>query len=832
MRFSQLPWIVVLCWAPSGLVVGSDPDPDQAPAVAPAPSVLAQALAGPLQSIEGIVFAARLPYDDPHWYANIGYFCDDEHKKAYAGNGKPDIGKLCLLDVRSRQVQTLFENPGGSVRDPEVHYDAQKVLFSHRPAGTDHYHLCEINLDGTGYRQLTSGPFDDYEPAYLPDGGIVFVSTRCQCWVNCWMTQVGVLYRCDADGGNIQRLSHNPEHDNTPSVLPDGRILYTRWEYVDRSQVEFHHLWTISPDGSGEMAYYGNMHPGIVMIDARPIPNSRQVLVNFSPGHGVTDHQGHVAIVSPAEGPDSLPMARQLTNNWPLFKDPYPLAADCFLVAQENRILVMDGSGRTELLHEEPLPGLVHEARPVLVRSRERVIAPRIRPEQPTGRLVLADVYRGRNMEGVARGEVKKLLVLELLPKQVNFSGGPDLVSWLGTFALERVLGTVPVEPDGSACFEVPACRPVFFVALDQHDRSVQRMHSFVSVMPGETTSCIGCHEPRSQSPEPVTEPLLLALQRPPSVIEPFDGQPDVVDFPRDIQPILDQHCVACHHYQQRDGGVLLTGDLGPQWSHSYFHLFAHLQVGDGRNGLGNYPPRSIGSSASPLLDKLEPSHYEVRVSPDQWRTVWLWIESGAPYAGSYAGLRNAEEQALDSRAAARVFRDGVDVFQQRCAACHALGQMQNETGRPIPFNPNVANNARGLSRRIGVHERVVLENDPLTKFSWNILVNMTRPQYSPLLLGPLARSAGGWESCGAVFADAQDPGYRRLLEAIERGKEEADVRPRYGTPAFRPNRQYIRELKRYGVLAADFDPHASPIDVFEADQRYWRSFWYTPADQ
>ncbi len=145
---------------------------------------------------------------------------------------------------------------------------------------------------------------------------------------------------------------------------------------------------------------------------------------------------------------------------------------------------------------------------------------------------------------------------------------------------------------------------------------SVQRMHSFVSVMPGETTSCVGCHEPRSQSPPSPTQPLLQALQRPPSRIQPFAGLPDVVDFPRDIQPILDRHCVECHNYQRRDGGVLLTGDLGPQWSHSFFHLFAHLQVGDGRNGLGNYPPRSIGSAASPLLQKLDKSHYDVQVTP------------------------------------------------------------------------------------------------------------------------------------------------------------------------------------------------------------------------
>ena len=136
------------------------------------------------------------------------------------------------------------------------------------------------------HKQLTFGEFDDYEPCYLPDGGIVFVSTRCQCWVSCWKTQVGVLYRCDGDGRNIQRLSHNIEHDNTPWVLPDGRVMYMRWEYVDRSRVSFHHLWTANPDGTGQMVYYGNMHPGTLMIDAKPIPRSEKVVAIFSPNHG------------------------------------------------------------------------------------------------------------------------------------------------------------------------------------------------------------------------------------------------------------------------------------------------------------------------------------------------------------------------------------------------------------------------------------------------------------------------------------------------------------------------------------------------------------------
>ncbi len=798
-----------------------------ADATPPPKTLLARMLDGPLRDVQEVVFAVRLGYEDPHWYANIGYFCDDENHKAYAGNGKPDVGRLCKLNVRSGEVSTLLDGQGGSIRDPDVHYDAQKAIFSYRQVDSDFYHLYEINLDGSGLRQLTSGNFDDYEPCYLPDGGIVFVSTRCQCWVNCWMTQVGVLYRCDGDGSNITRISHNAEHDNTPSVLPDGRILYTRWEYVDRSQVEFHHLWTMNPDGSGEMVYYGNMHPGIVMIDARPIPDTRDVIANFSPGHGINDHQGRVAIVAQTEGPDAQPAARQINNKGPWIKDPYALTRDCFVVAQENRILLMDEAGRTEVLYQEPGPGLIHEPRPVYVRPREKIIASRVRGEEATGKLVLANVYHGRKMEGVKPGEIKQLLVLELLPKQVNFSGGPDLVSWLGTFSLERVLGTVPVEDDGSAYFEVPACRPVFFVALDENDRSVKRMHSFVSVMPGETTSCVGCHESRTESPR--QRAPLEALRRPPSKIRAFAGLKDVVDFPHDIQPILDRHCVECHNYQRRDGGILLTGDLGVTWSHSFFHLFAFRQVADGRNGLGNDEPRTLGSAASPLLDKLDKSHYDVQVTEDEWRTVWMWIEAGAPYAGSYAGLRNAEEQQMEGKAAGRGLWGNAAVLKRRCVDCHAIGEADNETGRAIPFSPDMSKNKRGVTRRTGNYERLVIEDDPLRKFGWNNLVNLSRPEFSPIILGPLAKEAGGWGSCGSVFADTDDPDYQHMLATIRLSKEESDQRPRYGTPGFRPNRQYIREMKKYGVLPADFDPAASPIDIFATDQAYWRTYWHSP---
>ena len=227
----------------------------------------------------------------------------------------------------------LFDAQGGSVRDPQVALRRPEgPLLLPQGAARDYYHLYEIDIDGSGLRQITAGEFDDYEPAYLPDGGIVFVSTRCRCWVNCWMTQVGVLHRCDGDGGNIRRISSNVEHDNTPWVMPDGRILYTRWEYVDRSQVEFHHLWTMNPDGTGQTIFFGNMHPGIVMIDAKPIPGTQQVVASFSPGHGVNEHEGHRHDRLAGSGARrSVRVPQAAAQAAVRSRDPYPLSADCFL---------------------------------------------------------------------------------------------------------------------------------------------------------------------------------------------------------------------------------------------------------------------------------------------------------------------------------------------------------------------------------------------------------------------------------------------------------------------------------------------------------------------
>ena len=616
------------------------------------------------ETLDEVVFATRAYGPDGHYYANFGYYCFDPEQKVYSQGG----GGLWRLNLRTGQLTALLQDDDGGVRDPQVDYDARKVLFSYRKGGSHHYHLYEINLDGSQLRQLTDGPYDDIEPTYLPDGDIVFCSTRCNRWVMCWKAPVAILYRCDAEGGNVEMLSSNTSTENTPAVLPDGRILYTRWEYVERSQLAYHHLWTMNADGTGQMTFFGNMHPtgmhynirervgrevryenvpgDVAMLDAKPIPGTRKVVSIFSPGHGRREHKGFVTVVDPRRGPDHQPSARRIHPGG-AWRDPYPVAADRFLVARANELHLMDIEGNTRLLHRlagDPPAMMLHEPSPVRPRSRERRFPARTDPAQPTGRLILSDVTVGRNMEGVERGEIRKLLVLEQLPGPFHNSPGFDGISLWGTFSLHRILGTVPVEPDGSAFFEVPAMRSLFFVALDENDLAVKKMQSFVTVQPGETTSCVGCHEPRTLAPANPGRAVLTALRRPPSPIAPIAGMPEIVDFRRHVQPILDRHCIGCHNARDRAGELSLEAGPGMP-SHgrgrvfsSYVNLVRRLGfVADGRNAHGNRPPRTMGSSASKLMTRIDGSHNDVAVSEDEAALIRLWLDSGAAANGTYA---------------------------------------------------------------------------------------------------------------------------------------------------------------------------------------------------
>jgi hypothetical protein len=499
-------------------------------------------------------------------------------------------------------------------------------------------------------------------------------------------------------------------------------------------------------------------------------------------------------------------------------------------------VLLLDAHGiASELYHvspEEDAAGLhCHEPRPVIRRQRERIIPTRKDKSQATGRLILADVYEGRNMTDVERGEIKKLLVIESLPKPINYTGGMDPLTYGGSFTLERVLGTVPVEPDGSAFVELPALRALFFVALDEDELSVKRMQSFLTVQPGEVTSCVGCHEQRTQTL--VTDTNLMALDRGPSTIQPITDCPDVFDFPRDIQPILDQLCVDCHGYEETDRGgpyagrVVLTGDHGPMFSHAYFTMTVRQLFTDSRNqAKSNFSPRTLGSSASRILKMIDGSHYGVQATEHQKKMLRLWIEVGAPYPGTYAALGcgsiggYAQNQLVNTDFDWPTTKAGAQVIQQRCASCHTKNDVL----------PKSLSDERGVSFwRFDI-------KDPRLKLSRHIVFNLTHPAQSLLLLAPLAKDSGGFELCqdaqgkpSPIFQDTNDEDYQKLLAMVTAGKQKLDEITRFDMSGFQPRPQYLREMRQYGVLHPNH-PDDAPVDPYELDQRYWSSLWHQPA--
>ena len=790
-----------------------------------------RALAGPMAGCDEIIFAQRESRTD-HWYGNFGHYSDG-HQGHYAPPSTPksvdyykyafgDGGRLCRFNLRTRKLTVLLDDPEGGVRDPNVHYDGQKILFSYRKGGTTTYHLYEINVDGSNLRQLTDGPDNDIEPVYTPDGSIVFCSSRCHRYVPCWKTQVATLYRCNSDGTDVRMLSNNAEQENTPWMLPDGRVLYMRWEYVDRNQLLYHHLWSINPDGTGVMVYFGNQYPGYVMIDAKPIPGTDKIVASFSPGHGRGEHMGYVTTVDPDRGPDDMDMAHRVSEQ--KFRDPYPLDEDLFLVADDKGIHFLTEEGRTESIYRPEQPGArwqCHEPRPLRTRSREAVIRNRYVSENPTGHLVLSDIYEGRNMEGVEPGEIKKLLVLEQLPKPVNFSGGSEPLSLGGTFTLQRVLGTVPVEPDGSAYLEVPALRSLFFVALDENEMSVKRMQSFVTVQPGETTSCVGCHEQRTRAPHPRDNYVLEAMSRPPSRIQPYENLPDVLDFARDVQPILNQHCVECHNHDRTETNINLSGDRTPIYTTAYWTMFSKSLVVDGRNKYGNKPPRVIGTSASRLMSFLDASHYDVDLSDQQRYTIRTWIDSGAAFSGTYACLGTGMAPVDYPE----------EVFMNRCAECHKATKKSYRNVKKDAFYFQFGNQEPPQPLLEKIDDIILIRHLAYFQLGesslYQSMCNLDHPEKSLFLRAPLAKSAGGLGLCqGPVFKNKQDPDYLAILARIEDASRRLQQEKRFDMPGFRPNRYYVREMQAYGILPKNLAPDA-PIDPYATDQAYWRTFQF-----
>jgi hypothetical protein len=325
----------------------------------------------------------------------------------------------------------------------------------------------------------------------------------------------------------------------------------------------------------------------------------------------------------------------------------------------------------------------------------------------------------------------------------------------------------------------------------------------------------------------------LKALERDPSAIEPVAGVPDVFDFPRDIQPILDRNCVPCHDYAPhkgaaagpRAGGVILNGDRGVMFSQSYATLTVRHQFADGRDlAKSNLPPRAIGTSASPLMQKIDGRHHGVKLTAQETAMVRYWIETGATYPGTYAALGSgcvggyAENKLTGNDTEWPETKAAADVIGTRCAACHA----------DTKSLPRSLSDENGLS-----FWRPDDWNDPRLLRTRHLMFNLTRPEMSMILLAPLSEQSGGYGLCRykdpagndiPFFQSKEDPDYQKLLALCTAGKRQLDEIKRFDMPGFQPPMPYIREMKRYKVLAEDVDP-ASPLDYYAADRAYWQSF-------
>jgi len=625
---------------------------------------------------------------------------ETRHRLGYMAVPGARLMTLDGLSPAGTLAQLMPRSPlHGSFWRPDLSFDGKKVLFCFKPHNEKSFHLYEIHVDGSGLRQLTDGPFDDLDPIYLPDGEhILFSTTRGHTYVRCMPpTNAYVLARCDADGRNIYLTSRNNEPDYLPTVLDDGRIIYTRWEYTDKPLWRAQGLWTVNPDGTQVNTFWGNQSvwPDLLK-DARQIPGSRRVMFTGSAHHNW--FAGSVGIIDPDAGYNFPAGLTKVTadvpwpecgngptdpvesadyhssGKYPAYYSPYPLGEEDFLVSASRGgkfvLYLMDVTGNRELIHEG-IHNILH-ALPLRPRVCPPVLADRVDWPSPAkrlsprgGELYSYDVYHG--VPRVLRDKAKYLRVLSIDHKTYTYwhkrpyiSTGP-VVSLVQSDGVKRILGTVPIEPDGSVSFRAPSGIPLHFQLLDGKHRALQTMRSFTGVMPGEQRGCLGCHELHSTTPQ--VESLSTALARKPSSITPPSWGEDTVSYTRYVQPVLDRYCGKCHQgngkgrkrldLTRRPGFrlfdepyVTLTGK--PTWGKAYrapnpvppgWGIAGVLMVeGYHQRDPAAYrtpEPMSRLSYRSKLIEIASSGkHNDVRVDAVSLRKLIAWVDTMCPYRG------------------------------------------------------------------------------------------------------------------------------------------------------------------------------------------------------
>ena len=669
------------------------------------------AFSNPLLDFDELLFLKR---EHP---GGVFHICD----QYYGFSAKPGGGLFVLSDpfgenpklanivegarVENGRLQGQELVPG-SFLSPELSYDGKTILFAytenaeaevftserslHRSwTTTNCYHLFSVNADGTELVQLTDGPWDDFDPCFLPDGRIVFVSERRGGHVRCGIRACRSFNLCsmEADGGNIAPLSYHDTNEWHPSVSHDGKIVYTRWDYIDRDTQVAHHIWTCFPDGRDARAYHGNYprrrreRPWAEM-DIRAIPGSHLYVATAAPHHGHS-FGSLVWIDLRIEDDDRMSQVTRLTPEVPfpeaegrirssiVYGTPWPLGEDDYLCAydhqaQNHGIYWVDRFGNRELIYRDesipclsPIPLCPRPTPPVITdRTVQKAAADGAASQSdPTATVAVMSVYDS-DFQWPEGTKITDLRVLQILPKSTPSRNRPRIGIAEQTNA-RAVLGTVPVEDDGSACFEAPAGKLLYFQALDERGMAVQSMRSGTYVHPGQRLACQGCHEQKHRAVSvPVRVPF--ALRRPPSRIQPDCEGSYPFNYVRLVQPVLDRNCAACH---KEKGALDLTGEI-EYWpdrdknnccyTKSYnnlaaeygfwFHALNNCLNTPGAHGGSRTVPGKFGARASKLLEYLDERHYGVKLSREDFHRIALWLDCNSEFLGAY---ENAEAQAL-----------------------------------------------------------------------------------------------------------------------------------------------------------------------------------------
>lgn len=552
------------------------------------------------------------------------------------------------------------------------------------------FHLYKINIADKSFEQLTDGPDDDFDPTEAPDGSLVFMSTRRggfgRCHGHYEPLAVHTLHRLNPDK-TVTRLSWHETNEWQPSFLQDGRILYTRWDYVDRAASRHHGLWTTNPDGTNSAIFFGNYTFDVnACYQGKAIPNSNKVM--FVGGAHHLDVGGSLLAFDPSKmkydpttGKDDLASIEFLTPNVELpevdgatdrvskqyYYSPWPLSEDVWLTSYSHDALggylantttsgklglyYGDRFGNLELLYQNdendescmfPMP---------LVEREKPAVLPSSLPDNPTeasGTFVLSNVYESLFPFPKNR-KVKELRIVQLLPKHPGYISNNPSIGHANAGNARLVLGTVPVEEDGSAHFKAPANVPVYFQAIDENGVAVQSMRSIVYLQPGENRGCVGCHEQAQTALTNDPSKRSLASLREPSELKPAPENTAPFSYPLFVQPILDRRCVSCHDGSEGKPAPRLTGEITDRYTKSYEELRPYLRWYEW--GGATYReivtmPGEVGADICPLSKTLDDeNHANIGLTDQEKRDLYLWQDLLSPFYGTFEPEEQAKQQ-------------------------------------------------------------------------------------------------------------------------------------------------------------------------------------------